>query len=406
MTFMTHEPHSAADAYQAFTAPLDWPVREARECGDWGIDPGSGAVIRRLTTEPFQHNAIYTEQPYTSPDGKRIAICRRRDAFIPGCELIVGDVVSGQMWLMEPSIVPGQVANAAYSGWIHYHTFDGGVRRVCLMTLKKEQVIGAGEMPSGCQIYSVTPDQSTALVMDRRDSECGAISIMPLATGEQTVIFRDRDNQNPHAQLDQVDGSRVLYQKCKLEDDYPLEVFVHDRTTGRTTQLPFGGEHTANPSGHMAWIGQTDAVACLVEWRRAERLHDERHPEGNLAIAAPGDDKPRVIGGPGHAYWQVSVSRCGRYFVCNDWMDVEGNYWAGTDVLYDSRRGSYRGALRLVMGSFETRRTRTLITDAPGTGLGHYLTADNRYVVYAGLAWDLHHVFAAEVPEGFLEGLG
>jgi hypothetical protein len=270
------------DHYQPYTAPLDWPVREAREMSEWGIDPGSGAVIRRFT------------------------------------------------------------AGACYH-----------------------------------------------------------------ATGEHTVIYRDPDNRNPHAQLDRMDGSRVLFQKDDWTkgSDYPLEVFVHDRTTGRCTQLPFGGRHTANPSGHMSWIGQTDAVACLVEWRRGERLHDPRHPAGNLAIARPGDETPRVIGGAGHAYWQISVSQCGRYFLCNDFIDIEGNYRTGTDVLYDSAQPTHRGSLRLVAGSFATGHTRTLITDAPGSGRGHYFTADNRHVVYAATAWGQWHVFAAAVPEGFLEGL-
>jgi len=394
------------DHYQPYTALLDWPVREARELSEWGIDPGSGAVIRRFTAGACYHDVIYTEQPYTSPDGRRFAITRIRDAFLPGCELIVADVMTGQMWMVEPSILPGQVANAAYTGWIYYHTHDSGVRRVSLTTLEKEQVIPAGGLPAGCQVYSITPDQRTALVYDRLDADTPTLSVMPFATGERTVIYRDPDNKNPHAQLDRVDGSRVLFQKCDwTNQDFQLEVYVHDVNTGQRTQLPFGGQHTANPSGHMSWIGQTDAVACLVEWRRGERLHDPRHPAGNLAIARPGDETPRVIGGAGHAYWQISVSQCGRYFLCNDFIDIEGNYRTGTDVLYDSAQPTHRGSLRLVAGSFATGNTRTLITDAPGSGRGHYFTADNRHVVYAATAWGQWHVFAAAVPEGFLEGL-
>ena len=267
------------DRYQPCTAPLDWPVREAREWTDWGLDPGSGAVIRRFTAGACHHDVIYTEQPYTSPDGRRFAICRRRDAFLPGEDLIVGDVVSGQMWLVEPGIVPKHLANAAYTGWLYYHTLDRGVRRVSLTTLEKQQVVPAGGLPAGCQLCSITPDQRTALLFDRRDPAAPALATMPFATGEHTVLYCDPDNQNPHAQFDRADGTRVLFQKCaRTRKDDPLEVFVHDRTTGRRTQLPFGGRHTANPSGHMAWIGETAAVACLVEWRRGERLHDARHP--------------------------------------------------------------------------------------------------------------------------------
>ena len=403
---MTHETQGFPDRYRPRTAPLDWPVREAREVSEWGIDPGSGAVIRRLTAGACYHDVIYTEQPYTSPDGRRFAICRRRDSFLPGCELIVADVVTGQMWMVEPSI-PASVANSAYSGWLYYRTHESGVRRVSLTTLEKEQMIPDGALPRDCELYSVTPDQKTALIYDRREADAPALATLDFATGGHTVLYRDPDNKNPHAQLDRADGSLVLLQKCDWTNpDFQLEVFVHDRSTGRLVQLPFGGKRTANPSGHMSWIGQTDSVACLVEWRRGERLHDPRHPAGNLAIARPGDETPRVIGGAGHAYWQIAVSRCGRYFLCNDFMDVEGNYRTGTDVLHDGSQPAHRGPLRLVAGSFATGRTRTLITDAPGSGRGHYFTADNGHVVYAATAWGQWHVFAAAVPAGFLEDLG
>jgi hypothetical protein len=395
-----------ADRYLSWTAPLDWAPREASEVSEWGIDPGSGAAIRRLTAGACYHDIIYCEQPYTSSDGRRIAICRSRDSFLPGCELIVADVVTGQMWMVEPSIVRKYLANAAYTGWIYYHTHDGGVRRVSLTTLEKQQVIPAGKMPVGCQLFSITPDQSTALIHDSRQKAAPALSTVSFATGEHTVIYRDSDNKNPHAQLDRADGSKILFQKCDwTKKDFPLEVFVHDRKTGQRTELPFGGRPTANPSGHMSWIGETDSVACLVEWRRGERLHDPRHPAGNLAIARPGDETPRVIGGAGHAYWQIAISRCGRYFLCNDFMEGEGNYRAGTDVLHDGAQPAYRGAIRLVAGSFATGRTRTLIADAPGSGRGHYFTADNKHVVYAATAWGQWHVFAAAVPEGFLDNL-
>lgn len=391
---------------QPRTAPLDWPAREAREVHDWGIDPGSGAVIRRLTTGAGQHTLIYTEQPYTSPDGRRVAITRSPDAFSPGQQLIVADVVSGQMWMVEPSVPTGAQANSAYSGWLYYLTHEHGVRRVSLTTLAKEQVLPDGAMPPEWSLHSITPDQSTALLYDMRAADTPALATLEFATGAYTLIYRDPDNRNPHAQFDLRDGTRVLYQKCDwTQPNFQLEVFVHDRTTGQCVRMPFGGRHTAVPSGHMAWIGRTHRVACLVEWRRGERLHDPRHPTGNLAIAAPGDEAPHIFPGPGHAYWQIAVSCCGRYFVCNDWMDIEGNYRAGTDVLHDGAQPAYRGAIRLVAGSFATGRTRALIADAPGSGRGHYFTADNRHVVYAATAWGQWHVFVAAVPEGFLDNL-
>jgi hypothetical protein len=61
------------------TAPIDEPPKWSGEGADLGADPASGAWVRRLTSGPMMNHPIYCEQPYTSPDGKRVAIIRSRD---------------------------------------------------------------------------------------------------------------------------------------------------------------------------------------------------------------------------------------------------------------------------------------------------------------------------------------
>jgi len=400
---MTLEKRLPTDPSQPRTAPLDWPVRGGREASDWGIDPGSGARVMRLTSSPLHHSLIYTEQPYTSPDGRRVAIRRNSDHFSPSVNLLIADVEDGGLWLVEPSI-SGEIAHSAYGEWLHYLTFERGLRRVSLLTLEKQQVLPDGAVPEGCQIVSMTPDLRTLYIYDTRDPEAPALSTMDIATGTITMLYQDANNRNPHAQSDQAGGMYVLMQQSALKPGHPVEVFIIDRATGRRTLLPIGGESTAQSSGHMAWIGQSMRVACAVNWRRDERLHDARHPGGNLVIAGLDDPEPRIVGGPGHAFYHVSVSRCGRYFTCDDFMDMR----------IDGLNTLRTGPVRVVVGSIETGRCRTLISDVQVNGIAGsadfepnpYMTADNRHVVYNGSPWGIQQSFVATVPEGFLDGLG
>ncbi len=399
---MSHHDHYATDPYQPSTAPLDWSVRGGREASDWGVDLSSGARVMRLTSTPLHHSLIYTEQPYTSPDGRRVAILRTGDHFSATQNLLVADVEDCRLWLVEPAI-PGAIANSAYGEWLHYLTFERGLRRVSLLTLEKQQVLPDGAVPEGCEIVSITPDLRTLFIYDTHNPEAPALSTWEIATGAVTVLYQDANNRNPHAQSDLRDGSHVLVQQSALKPGHPVEVFIIDCATGQRTLLPIGGEHTAQSSGHMAWIGQTTQIACAVNWRQDEHLHDPRHPGGNLVIAGLENPEPRIAGGPGHAFYHISVSRCGRYFTCDDFMDMR----------IDGLNSLRTGPVRVVVGSIATGRCRTLISDVQVNGIAGaasfepnpYMTADNRHVVYNGSPWGIQQSFVATVPEGFLEGL-
>lgn len=69
------------------SAPIDDPPR-----GSEGADPDSGAGVRRLTGGPMLNHHIYREQPYTSPDGRRVAILRASDfTFDDSYALLIGE---------------------------------------------------------------------------------------------------------------------------------------------------------------------------------------------------------------------------------------------------------------------------------------------------------------------------
>ena len=178
---------------------------------------------------------------------------------------------------------------------------------------------------------------------------------------------------------------------------------VRDLDSDVVSRLPIGSPWTAESTGHMTWIADTGRIACAVQWDRENRCHDSLHPEGNLVYAAPGDDKPSVFPAPDFGFYHVSVSRCGRYFVCDDFMHFEA------PGLTDGRVGP----CRIVIGNFETGKSRALLRDCQNYGIAGssrfepepYFTADNRYVIYNASPFGTMQVFAAELPADFFAGL-
>ena len=119
------------------TAPIDEPVVWTGEGCDLGTDPGSGAAVRRLTSGPMMNHLIYCEQPYTSPDGKRVAIIRGRDfTFENDFSLLVAEPETLKLARLERSI-PREIAHNSWSEWLYYQTHERGLRRVSLLNLKR-----------------------------------------------------------------------------------------------------------------------------------------------------------------------------------------------------------------------------------------------------------------------------
>jgi hypothetical protein len=153
----------------------------------------------------------------------------------------------------------------------------------------------------------------------------------------------------------------------------------------------------------MAWIGDSGRIACAVTWDRKNHRHDPRHPQGNLIIAAPGDTEPQIFTAPEHGFYHVSISRCGRYFVCDDFMDFE----------IDAFRNGHIGPARIVVGNLETGKYRVLIQNCCAYGMCGaswsepvpYFTADNRHVIYNASPYGINQIHVAAVPPEFLASL-
>lgn len=383
------------------SAPLDAPVRTAPEFGDYGRDPHSGARIMRMTNSSLPSTMIYCEVPCTASDGKRFAIARTQDHLFGSYMLIIGDLAGHALALVEPAIPHyREVVPQAWGEWLYYRTHEGGVRRASMLTFAREEVLPAGTLAPGAAFHTMTPDGRCLIFMeDARDGEPMRMLRHDTATGEWRVL-RESAGFLGHELIDPAAGEEILFYD---HHDDAVEMIVLDLDGTNPRPLPFGGAFSAESSGHHAWVTGADRIATAVEWNRGEKRHDPRHPEGNLLIARPGDTRPTVFPAPEHGFYHVSVSRCGTYFVCDDYMDAELNGPGAMRI----------GPVRVVVGNLQTGRHRILVSDCQTNGASAWswseptpcFTADTRHVLYDGSPFGINQVFAAEVTPEFLGSL-
>lgn len=383
----------------------------ASEACDLPAEPATGTDVTRLTSAVMANTDIYCEQPYTTPDGRRIAILRSpyADPRLPPSELCVIDLVNLRLALIERQVQSILVATAGYSGIIHYLTSDLMLARLNLATLERE-LLFRWPLPPDMVLDSATPD-GRFLVGSVGEADGGtAIVRVDLRDGSHTKIHQHADILC-HLQVNPVTGRDILVQHNRGTSRHTTRAtegtgaiftgathFIVDLDGGNVRPLAIGEPYTSGTCGHSAWIADTGRVGVAVSfgWRdvRTPGALDARFPEGNFFTVGPGEPKPSCFPAPGHRFNHVAVSRDGRYFVCDCYCH------------------GLPGNIELVVGNLQTGRCRVLLADCGAQGGGAacshphaYLTADNRRVVFNADRYGICHVYAAHVTEDFLASL-
>lgn len=396
------------------------PVKWAQESSDRRDDPVSGARIIQLTSAAAISNNIYGEQPYTSPDGRRIVIARSRDFhFDEEGSILVHELDTLRITMVVSRMrgVRG-VFNSAWSGLVHYWTPDRRLMRLSLMTLEQEEVFAQEDPDAFLPSSSVSPDQRFVIGMTPRLTGPGSpvfqIVRLDLKKGKQEVIFEHPEIFNPHLQFNPVHGRVILVQNnvgLRLKKDGSIarrpdvfcKLFQIDNDGSNMKYLPAGPPVTQGITGHECYIADTGKVLFSAGWNQHSDYdwrHSPLHPRGNLFVARPGEKRPALFDAPQHRFNHVSASRCGRYFIADS--------HTGTGLFENGRCKP----VSLVVGNLASGKFRTLVHDTEGTSGGNqcththpYLTADNRYVIYNADPGGIPQVFAARLPQGFLQSL-
>lgn len=395
-------------------------VKWGSESSDRRDDPVSGARIIQLTSAAAISNNIYGEQPYTSPDGKRIVIARCQDfCWDEEGSLLVHalDTLRIAMVVRRARGVRG-VFNNAWSGLVYYWTPERELVQLSLMTLERKIVYTEEDYEAPLPGESVSPDQRYVIGMTPRLKGKGApvfqIIRMDLVKKVREVIFEHREICNPHLQFNPVHGRQILVQNnvgVRLQRDGSTDryqtagckLFVIDADGKNQRYVPAGPPITHGITGHECFVADTGRVLFSAGWVQRSDYdwrHDPLHPGGNLFTAKPGDRKPVLFEAPQHRFVHICASKCGRYFVADSHTGVG---------LFENGRCK---PASLVIGNIETGKFRTLVEDTEGSSGGNqcththpYLTADNRTVIYNADPQGIPQVFAARIPPGFLEDL-
>lgn len=383
---------------------MEW-ISHAREVEP---DPVSGARITQITGG----GVLYCESPKASPDGKRFVL-QRGDAYY-ACDL---ETMAFAQIAEDCKLVNAPYGEHVYC-W-HAEPEQDVVDRVDLRTLQREHVTTVKGLPRSGNPQSVASAEDYLVYHVRRPPTCEVYRV-DLPSGEWALIHDDPEIINGHVQVEPGRSEDILFQQNRggrmdADGNISKQVgtegtthYVVARDGSRRRSLPVGPPHTSTGSGHSAWIGATGRVLLAVAWNMNEAgapgapldwTLDERYPESNLFIVAPGDTEPTPFVAPDQRFFHVSVSQCGGYFVCN------------------SVPNGRLGPTEIVVGDLATGKYRTLIHDCACYAGSvwpcslPYLTADLRYVVFRekedpGLpGYQGFQVYVAEVSQSFLSSL-
>jgi len=356
-------------------------VVAVEELPGW-TDPESGARIVQLTSRAVTSSNVHMEQRFASTDGRRIVI--QRFPFSRPPEVWVGDL-SRRMVLR---IGEGKALTASHSrNAVYYVVLDVDEAKARLMRLDladlstrvafqfdqnqapRKGVVSAdehwfvgGTFPIGDDVYRLTR--------------------IDLRNGKADTLCEIRDMWNPHLQIDPGNPRRLLVQ-INRNGASGATLAVVDVATGEVKPLRVGKPHTPLLSGHETWAGRSGRVIFTVAPGGPKSPVSDR---GIYAIS-PSDDraKPIALGQP---FNHLAVSDDGKFFIV-DHHRTQEIFVGGIDT----------GRFQKLCES-RTRQGR------PQTSHAHpYMTPNNRHVIFNSNITGVAQVYAAQIPDGFLQKL-
>ncbi len=355
----------------------------------------SGTEIWQVTAEEYQQSNIYCEIPYCSGDSRRFVYERRnpKQSAPNHKELMVVELgtwkqhrLDGTVGILGTAIVP--------DGTFYYLKGTAGdafdLMRANLSKgepSKVAELAGKGHLTS---LGTVTPDGRYYAIGKRLDREYKSFGILlvDLKTGKSSIIDRDPFILNPHPQFELGEGKQLMIQHNRggrYSPDGKLErlvgpegatLYVLDVADGSRTELQVGKPFTTPATGHEAWIGNTKEILLTVS-----ASGDFAPEKGNLLGVRAG--QPARVVARGYWFQHVGVSRCGRFFCCDDWQ----------------------GTCKVVIGSIKTGKTAVVCESKASRKRGQnthphpYLTPDLKWVIFNSDRSGFPHVHAASVPE-------
>ncbi len=345
-------------------------------------DPESGARIYLLGQDDRPADNIYGEQPYSDATSRRIAIRYYATEDKPG-GLNFFDLYDGT----NHEIISGRVSFPAFHAWGEYlytkGTTDGQLmlRRYNYLTLEMEDI---APLPTELGNYSygtVSQDHRYYAVSVRKPDEYERVYCLDIQTGEWSILC-DMPGYHPKHEQFSMDGrNRVMIQLNQLPD-VKMVLLGELEIGGQPRMFPADRPHTPRPTGHEAWVGTSSKILYSTAM--------DPDSEGNLWVCAIDDETSVLAAKTTKRFAHVSVSRCGRY-------------WLG-DATGEEGIPIYIGSLET--GNFKRAVFSRTVHDGKQWSHTHmYLTADNRWLIFASNRSGHPQVYGAYLEDGWLDSL-
>lgn len=344
-------------------------------------DADSGAEVFLIGGDERPADNIYGEQPYADATSKRIAVRYYAQDGKPGGLSLV-DLYDGT----RTDVLVGKAPFPAFHAWSEYmyfnQTVDGQymLRRVKYLTGEVENVAPLPAEKGRYSYGTVSPDHRYyAVSIVEKDGEPAKVHVLDIKSGQWSLLLDKPGYHAKHEQFSRDGRNRVLIQLNQMPD-VKMVLLSELEIGGGETQFPADQPHTPRPTGHEAWIGKTGRIFYSTG----------KGGEGsNIWTCAVGDKTSVQAYNGTQRFGHISVSEDGKYWVCD--TSEEG--------------------VPLYIGSFATGKSKRLCltkTEYDGKQWAHahpYLTADNKWVIFASRRNGLAQVYGAKLAEGWLAGL-
>jgi hypothetical protein len=365
----------------------------AKEARDLAPDPVSGAKLTRLSGSSIRTENIYCDDPRATADGKRVASWRYVDHLLsPKKALLVHDLTTKWTGLIDTEVT-GHAVGPAWGGSVYYPS-GSTLRRASLADGKVETVFefGRAGVPRLWQLMSIAGDESyfyyTAVVPPESSPETYNLVRAELPSGKWKLLLEETTTNRLGVALEPIGNRRLLISTTAWKGQTRYGIGLVADPFGRGARELFSEIH------HGCWLADTGKFAALHSYDHENMRHTAERPDGELVIYDADSSRSKFIPTPEHLLYHISPSRCGRYVVSESlthWMN---------------------GPTPIVVINVESGKYRTLVEDCRCSAAGDdgrqakpYFTADSRYVIYNGDPDGVVNVFAAEIPEGFLQSL-
>jgi len=376
-------------------------LNESNQVGDEEVafqsrfrDRDTGVEVLRLTSQPCVNEHIYPEAPISTPDGKRLIFARRpalseqRTYWIADLETHRIRQITDEPDASWPVVTP--------DGHWFYYAVGRVIRRMSPETFEREDVCTVtGDMPWISAHSSVDYSGTRFAAAARGSSGLPGVAVVDL-TGRARMVYEHQDALNAHAQYSNNALRRVMIQVndgierdehgniLRLVGDNGASLHVvNDNGTGHV-KLNVGSTPFERVQGHECWVGKEDQIITTLH--RRDRV-DQPWIQDRIVVIGPGDDTYRMVG-QGEGFTHIHTSPDGKWWVSD--CNRTANVYVGS-----VRTGQYR----LFVRSGATFGAPQYTHPHP------FFIADGKTIGWNSDVTGVPHIYAARIPEGFLEAL-